>query len=67
VTSAHVQPRLQLLRTSYTVRGDINMPNAIKTEKVVATIRELEKRLRLSQPYTWMLYIIICYFKILKS
>ena len=34
------------------VRGEDN-----DAPKVVATIRELEKRLRLSQPYTWMLYM----------
>ena len=49
------------------VRGEHNhAPNLAKcnTEKVVATIRELEKRLRLSHPCTRMLYI--CYFKIKK-
>ena len=51
------------------VRGEHNhAPNSAKNkaEKVVATMRELEKRWRLFQPYTWMLYKELLLMKTVK-
>ena len=66
VVSGHVQPRLQLLRTSYieAARGEQNhAPNSAecKAEKVVATIRKRAREEVKTVPAIYMdaLYILL--------